>query len=947
MSATAKVQRSVREVSREVPEMLLKYLTHALDPAGLVQLADMLEIPCEGMERSPRWERFDDVVRLFEAASVLTGDLQLGRRSGEECFWDGTESSIEVLLSIPSVGLAVKGLVEYGTRIAPTRPLKITSYGDDHCVISATYLTPAFGHKVFCDFTAGYYTQLPLIFGKLASVVETRCQLDGAPSCLYRVAWRPDPSMRRDVPDPAEGPARAAEEIRRFEALQEMASSFVEARDVSEVLQRILDQVSTALLAPRYLLVTQLDDRQPRQVHSYGFSEDRAEAYADRILAGELSEADGVLDVEIGSEGKVLGHLVAFFTTNGTIHERDRRVLKAYARHATAALEVIASLDGARRDRDLAKALLHLARDLAEVGTSEDICARLVRAVPAVTGAEMGTVWRISESGDQLVLAGSVVTTSSDRPLPDRIDMSEMPRLKRAIERPKAIFLDASKVPASLAAAFRERNVAAAVPIVSKGTLFGIVTAGFRSDPSEAERVDILERLTGLADHAATALENAQLLERMQHETLHDRLTGLANRPLVEDRSKLAFAMAARSGKSVGLLFVDLDRFKIVNDTLGHAAGDDLICQVADRMVDCMRTTDTLARLGGDEFVVLLPEISGVDIAVEVADRLIRALERPFMVLGHELFISCSVGVACSPGDGLDYQTLMLHADGAMYAAKANGRNAFAVQAPSVQEPRRQQLDLESQLHKAVENDELRVLYQPQIDLTTMRMVGVEALVRWQHPTLGMLAPDKFLPLAEESGMIVPIDAWVRRTAFRQAAAWSAAGNPLRVAVNLSTRDLANPDLPELVRREMAHAEVSPSLVELEITDRAVLSEEDLPIVIDSLHALGVRLAIDDFGTGTSVLGRLHSSPVDTLKIDRSFVQAMAEDAPEAPLVRAIITLAHSLNLDVVAEGVETIAQGRVLRRYGCEMAQGFLFSRPVSPDQIDVLCEDLPQLPA
>ncbi len=363
----------------------------------------------------------------------------------------------------------------------------------------------------------------------------------------------------------------------------------------------------------------------------------------------------------------------------------------------------------------------------------------------------------------------------------------------------------------------------------------------------------------------------------MQHESLHDRLTGLFNRALAEDRGRLAFALAARSGKSVGLLFVDLDRFKIVNDTLGHNAGDDLICQVARRMVDCMRATDTLARLGGDEFVVVLPEVSGVEVAVEVADRLIEVLRRPFKVMGHELFISCSVGVACSPGDGLDYQSLMLHADGAMYAAEANGRNAFAVQAPGLQEPRRRQLDLESQLHKAVENDELRVLYQPQMDLTTMRMVGVEALVRWQHPTLGLLGPDRFLPLAEESGMIVAIDAWVRRTAFRQAAAWSRECNPR-------------------------------------------------------------RLAIDDFGTGTSVLGRLHSSPVDTLKIDRSFVRAMAEDTPEAPLVRAIIALAHSLNLIVVAEGVETVAQARVLRRYGCEMAQGFLYSRPVCAQDIDRL---------
>jgi diguanylate cyclase (GGDEF)-like protein len=730
--------------------------------------------------------------------------------------------------------------------------------------------------------------------------------------------------------------------VDRFEQLQKTASELVGAEDLDDVLDRITHHVSVALDGPRYLLVARLHDRDVTRVHHRGFRGDAAAEAAEALLAGVIGEQDGVLIADVASKRRSFGKLAAFFGAGTELKRSDQRLLEAYAGHAAAALEVISSLEEARRERDTARALLELASALAEVGTIDEIAGRLTEAVPAVVGSDLAAMWLLNADGDRIVLRGWRDTDPSAASPPKAVyDMETLPELTDLLDRPRAMILAREEAPSAMRGDLEALGLEeiAVVPITSKGSLRGLVVAGFRRPLSAEATTGILSRLAGLADHAATAVENAELLAQAKHEAMHDRLTGLPNRPLVEDRGQQAFATARRSGRSVGLLFVDLDRFKIVNDTLGHRAGDELIRQVADRMQAQMRAADTLARLGGDEFVVLLPELDhGVEDAAIVAGRLIDALRAPFSVAGQELFVSCSIGVACSPDHGENYETLMQYGDAAMYAAKASGRGAFAVHGDRNDLPRRSQLALESQLHRALDNDELLVHYQPQVDLRTMRVTSVEALVRWEHPTLGLLGPAAFLSLAEESGLIVDIDSWVRRTAFAQAKTWCDAGRPLGVAVNLSTRALANPTLASVIAGEMEDAGVPAHLVELEVTDRVVMSEDELPAVLDSLKALGVRLAIDDFGTGTSVLGRLESCRVDTLKIDASFLQGITREAPEAPLVKAIIALAHSLGLAVVGEGVETPEQGGALRRYGCEMVQGYLFSRPVPAEEIDRL---------
>jgi diguanylate cyclase (GGDEF)-like protein len=475
---------------------------------------------------------------------------------------------------------------------------------------------------------------------------------------------------------------------------------------------------------------------------------------------------------------------------------------------------------------------------------------------------------------------------------------------------------------------------------VARGTLLGLIGAGFSHALGHEERTTVLERLIGVGDQAATALDNAHLVDHIRHQALHDALTGLPNRALVEDRFGHALEAARRSPHDLTLLFIDLDRFKNVNDTLGHRAGDEIIREVVRRLQGVTRSCDTLGRLGGDEFVVLITDTpSDADVA-EIPERLLGSLREPFSIDGHQLFISCSIGVAVTSSRDACYETLVQWADAAMYEAKARGGNTFAVHAADPTATRRDLLELETALHLALPNEELTVEYQPQVDLRTMQIVSVEALVRWHHPTRGTIGPDDFIPVAEQSGLIVGIDRWVRRTALRQARSWQDLGlPPVRIALNLSTREIRNPSLADDLAAEIAAAGLDPAMVEIEVTERVVMAEEELPTILQALRAIGVRLAIDDFGTGTSVLSRLQRCPVNTLKIDKSFVQEITSVSANA-IVAALVQMARTLDLEIVAEGVETGVQATALQALGCHLAQGFFFSRPATPARIQQLLE-------
>jgi len=426
--------------------------------------------------------------------------------------------------------------------------------------------------------------------------------------------------------------------------------------------------------------------------------------------------------------------------------------------------------------------------------------------------------------------------------------------------------------------------------------------------------------------------------ETIRHLAYHDGLTGLPNRTLFEDRLTVTLAQARRKSRLAAVMFLDLDRFKVVNDTVGHAVGDSLLQSVAERLKGLVREGDTVARVGGDEFTVLLPEVGQVEDAVEVADRILETLRQPWRLNGHEFHITTSIGIAMCPGDGDDAESLLRNADTAMYRAKDRGRDNYKLYAPAMNSRIAERLALENSLRHALERGEFVVHYQPQVNIEAGRIVGVEALVRWQHPERGLVSPLEFIPVAEETGLIVPLGAWVLRTACAQNRAWQDAGlPPMRMAVNLSARQFQRHDLLETVAAALEETGLSPQYLQLEITEGVAMQDVDVTLaILRELREAGVQIAIDDFGTGHSSLSYLKRFPIDVVKIDQSFVQDLTVDPNDAAIASTIIVMAHALNLKVIAEGVETAEQLAFLRERDCDEMQGFLFSRPAPAAELD-----------
>jgi diguanylate cyclase (GGDEF)-like protein/PAS domain S-box-containing protein len=449
--------------------------------------------------------------------------------------------------------------------------------------------------------------------------------------------------------------------------------------------------------------------------------------------------------------------------------------------------------------------------------------------------------------------------------------------------------------------------------------------AGKEAGPGEIRVIETARRL------AVVAIEQRQLVDQLAYQALHDTLTGLPNRSLLEQRLDRTLAEARRHNWQLAVLFIDLDRFKQINDTLGHALGDQVLQQVARRLEGCLRKSDCLARMGGDEFTVLLTELADSRDALRVAEKLLAAFEEPFAVEGRDLFLSCSIGISLYPRDGKDAVTLQRKADTAMYRAKNHGKNSCEFYAAEFGAAALERLEIENALRRALDNQELRLYYQPQVDAGG-KLAGFEALLAWNHPKLGLTSPAQFIPVAEESGMIVPIGSWVLTEACRQSALWQHSGCPrVRVAVNVSATQFSRTDFTETVAEALSASSLDPSLLELELTEGVVVRNLEESIrQMARLRALGVGISIDDFGTGYSSLSYLRRLPIDALKIDRSFLQEIDREPATIPLVKAIVALAHNLHLTVVAEGVESRGQLDALRDVGCDLFQGYLLGEPV-----------------
>jgi diguanylate cyclase len=442
----------------------------------------------------------------------------------------------------------------------------------------------------------------------------------------------------------------------------------------------------------------------------------------------------------------------------------------------------------------------------------------------------------------------------------------------------------------------------------------------------------------GLARAIGYAIERARAHIALAHQALHDPLTGLANRALFEDRLRQATARVRRHGNCVAVLFCDLDRFKAVNDRLGHAAGDELLVAVAGRIAGVLRTQDTAARIGGDEFAVLCEDVNGTHHALAIAERLLAELRAPFPG-AEDIPVATSIGLAIAPEGTERPEALLREADAAMYRAKERGGGVAELYDDAMRGRAARRIELQDALRRGLERGEMRLHYQPRVRLATGEVMGVEALVRWQHPERGLLSPAEFLPMAEESGLIAPLGGWVIEESCRQAARWADARHglaPLAVGVNLTARQCAQPDLLSVVRSAVDRSGIDPSGLRLEITESAVLSDYEANVaVLESLRGLGLSLAIDDFGAGPSSLAALHQLPVDVVTLDRSLIGGIDRDRGGAAMLGGIVGLAHALGLTIVAEGIEAVGQVDRLRALGCDAGQGFFFGRPGEADAL------------
>ncbi len=446
---------------------------------------------------------------------------------------------------------------------------------------------------------------------------------------------------------------------------------------------------------------------------------------------------------------------------------------------------------------------------------------------------------------------------------------------------------------------------------------------------------------TGTYGVARDVTERKIAEDTINFQAYHDLLTKLPNRALLNDRLSLAINQAKRENEMLAVMFLDLDRFKNINDSLGHMIGDELLQQVSVRLKECIRAADTLARFGGDEFTLMLPKLhNGQEDASKLAEKITKTLKQPFNVDGHELYVSASIGIAMYPQDGTSIDSLIKHADVAMYHVKGQGKNGYQFYSNEMNVPYIERLSMDTGIHKALDNNEFNLVYQPQVNLRTGEIVGVETLLRWEHPEHGPISPSEFIPFAEESGLIIDIGNWVLKTSCAELSKWRAAGLPeIRMSVNISARQLMEDDIVQNIINILKDYNLPGHCLELEITEHAIMNDMDSMIrKLKELSSHDITIAIDDFGTGYSSLSYLHKLPIQTLKIDRTFLKESRINKGDNTIINTIVAMAKGLNLNVIAEGVESQAQLEYLREIDCCEAQGFLFGKPLPSDVISQL---------
>jgi diguanylate cyclase (GGDEF)-like protein len=868
------------------------------------------------------WTSFDQFKRLLqEAPRSLDSPFQTAGV-------DGLSATVvaEIMQAFDSPG-AVLRAGESTNPMVPMRRYKTTELAPNEWLMREWFIDGYVPYPEFCSFVAGLYAGIPMYFGfPPAEVVEEECQCRGDSACLFRLRWE----------EGREGTSRAQHDVHtklleaRFDQLKQMITDLASNERYEDVLQGIVRSTMRAVIAGGAILALEARAGSPRKVYSEGLGEAEADSFADDLLGGVGRER--AVAVEVTSVRRRYG-VLAIDERGGTFGSQAQGTLQTYAQLAAAALDAADAIEDARHQANTARVLLELSTSLAEIVGTEEMAAKVAWAVPDVIDCDRVAVflddvdWQ-GAGGGQFQLVASLG-------YPDDVVATLKARSYRQDQFATATEYGIGR---SFVSEFGTTATVAA-PITSSGNVIGHIVAGVTTDPERlVVTARLAERLKGLAAQASIAISNARLVDQIRFQALHDPLTRLPNRSLILDRTEQMLARGRRTNVATAALFIDLDGFKGVNDTLGHAVGDQLLRAVTARLVVTMRQSDSVGRLGGDEFIVLVDGAT-MDAGPElVAERLLSVLRAPFELEGlsnSPLKLTASIGIAVGPRPSAT--ELLRDADIALYEAKTAGKDRFVVFQPEMHTVVQDRLHLEMDLREALTAGQYFLDYQPIFNLRSGETTGVEALLRWRHPDRGLVQPDDFIPVLEESGMIVDVGRWVLQEACRQGARWHARGYRLDVSVNVSGRQLETDQLSEDISRALEASGFEAQSLIVEITETAIM--HNVSTVVSRLLALkatGVRIAIDDFGTGYSSLAYLQQFPVDTLKIDRSFISTMADSPESGALIRTLVQLGRTLGLETLAEGIEESAQYSQLEREKCDSGQGFLYARPLDADAVE-----------
>jgi diguanylate cyclase (GGDEF)-like protein len=917
--------------------MLFEHLVSRSDPGTAAQVLRVAgeSRSLEELTSDTSWSTYDEFRRLLEATAHVLGGVDRIRAITEQTSIVA-ESSADYTNVLQTLGSPATLYADMGptTRVlAPIVMVETEEVGPTEWIFRQRF-EPGFApFPEYCAFAAGLSTLTPALFGyPPATVVEESCTCNGDPWCSFRVTWE-------ELDDTAR--AAAFYETRSqlldasLESLQDTLGELVSMDDVDQLLEHVVASVAGAVRAPAYILALHPLPSVSRLIHFVGIDAARAASLAERLLTDDVPDGDANLVVEVASSRRSYGKLVAMNRSANGFFPRERRSLQAYARFAAAALDSATALDESRRQAATSRALLDLASALADVTSTEGMGVRLANAVPLVIDCDRALVVLFSEDhlNAQVIGAFGYAPEMYEHLMREGLDAAPLVQLIGEADYHER---DSSEV-VSTVMGVTGWLAAATTPIVSNGETIGMISAcvteraeRLRNDP------DLQLRLRGLASQASTALRMTQLLDALRHQALHDPLTGLPNRALIVDRAEQMLARSRYSRVPVAALFIDLDGFKMVNDSLGHNVGDELLREVAQRLRRALRDTDTVARLGGDEFVALLEGLGPR--AVEVAcKRVLAVLREPFVGRGNAgqpVVVSASIGIAI--GERSSAAELLRDADIALYAAKAAGKNQALTFHPDMRSSVDNRLALDCALRDAILYEQFFLVYQPTFDLSTLEVTGLEALLRWRHPNGDVVMPSVIIPALESSGLIEQVGRWALIEACREAARLRAGGHELSMSVNISTRQLQSDALIADVRDALSASGLPGTMLELEFTETAVMS--DTPSIIDRLQQvkrLGVRIAIDDFGTGYSSLTHLRQLPVDAIKIDRAFVASIADSPAADAVINALVELGRTLGLDTLAEGIEEVAQLRFLQERDCDSGQGFLISKPLDAHEV------------